>query len=373
MADENGEKTEEPSEFRLEEARRKGQVARSKDLVASGMMVAAAIGLMWFSRNWSEHLGTFAARSLSAAPQSQLDISVVRAYASEAVSCLAMTLLPLMSLMIFFAVALNVVQVGFMASPEALQPKLSHLSPLSGLKRLFSVQALVRLPLSLLKLLLVTAIAGLFFYAAFPGLIGLLENEWGFVVDSTGSFREQELPVVVWSVIRSGVVELAFQLALALLILGLFDLWFQKWKHRQDLRMTRQEMMDELKNFIGDPKTRGRREEVRRLIAEARTNDNVKTADVVVTNPTHISVALKYDPQTMLAPQVVARGADRRALLIRQIAATHGVPIIERKPIARALYKQVRVGQEIPGDMYAVFAEIMAYVYKLSGRKPPAT
>jgi len=207
---------------------------------------------------------------------------------------------------------------------------------------------------SLGKLIVVVVIAVWFVSWVLPNFLQMTEAE----------------PASIFLQIHKSMVSLAFQLALALMVLALIDFTFQKWKYEQDLKMSKQEVREEMKNMEGDPLVRQRRREAHRKFTQARELEQVKHADVVITNPTEIAVALKYDPQRMAAPTVVAKDMHEIAARIRQIAAEHGVPIIERKPLARALYRDVKVGQQIPSEMYEVFVEIMAYVYHLSGRTP---
>jgi len=164
------------------------------------------------------------------------------------------------------------------------------------------------------------------------------------------------------------VFELAVVLAVILIVLAAADLWYQRWQHTEDLKMTRQEVKQDMKNMNGDPEMKQRRARVARQLALQRAGSAVPAADVIVTNPTHYAVALKYDNDTMGAPKVVAKGADFMALQIRKLAAVHGIPLVERKPLARALYANVEVGQEVPEEHYAAVAEILAYVYRISGK-----
>ena len=164
-------------------------------------------------------------------------------------------------------------------------------------------------------------------------------------------------------------VFLALKLAVLLLVLALLDYAFQRWQHERDLRMSKQEVKEDMKRMEGDPLVKQRRTRVARQLALQRIGQAVPNADVVVTNPTHFSVALKYDAKTMTAPKVIAKGADFLALRIRQIAVANGVPMVERKEIAQALYKTVEVGQEVPPQLYSAVAEVLAYVYRLGGRK----
>jgi flagellar biosynthetic protein FlhB len=256
---------------------------------------------------------------------------------------------------------------------ESLQPKLARINPLEGVKRIFSLRALVKLAVSLGKLLVLTSIVVLFLVSVLPELLQTVEAEWmPAELPANGErFRETRFAALLLVSIRDLLGSLAFQLAAALVLLALLDYGFQKWKHEQDLRMTRQEIRDEMKNMEGDPLIRQRRRDAHRKLAQARELSQVRTADVVITNPTHISVALKYNPDEMPAPKVVAKGMGEIALRIREIAAEHGVTIIERKSLARTLYANVKTGHFIPVEIYEVFVEIMAYVYRLTGRNPP--
>jgi flagellar biosynthetic protein FlhB len=229
------------------------------------------------------------------------------------------------------------------------------LSPFQGAKRIVSVRALVKLCVSLGKLIVLVAIAGWWIAMQLPEFLNSMGGQPGELLLQ----------------IKSSASGLAFSLAIALILLALLDFAFQKWKHEQDLMMTKQEVREEMKQMDGDPHIRQRRREAHRKLAQARELQSVADSDVVITNPTEIAVALKYDPEKTPAPVIVAKGVGPIAARIRQIAAENSVPIIERKPLARALYRDVKVGHMIPVEMYEVFVEIMAYVYRLTGRTPP--
>jgi flagellar biosynthetic protein FlhB len=280
--------------------------------------------------------------------------------------------LPIMALMVFAGIGLNFLQFGFLLTWEAVQFNFARINPLSGFKRLFSLQSVVRLGVSLGKLAVVVGIAVLFISSAMPQVMEYVEIEWQTTesLDADAPFREQGIVPPLMGHLWTAAIRLAFFMAGALVVLGVADFFYQRWKHTRDLRMTKQEVRDELKNFEGDPHTRMRRREIHRRLAQARELGQVPKADVVITNPTHIAVAIKFDPKTMNAPTVLAKGQGEIARRIREIAASHRIPILERKPLARALYQQVKVGQEIPLEMYEVFVEIMAYVYQVSGKMP---
>jgi flagellar biosynthesis protein FlhB len=352
--DEFGDKTEQPTDHRRQEARQKGNVARSQDLSSSGLMLAVALALALFALPWLRAMGRLIEASLKTARPSGIDAVTVAERFHRLFEYALMETAPFLLLFVAAAILINIAQVGVMVAPEALAPKLNRLNPIEGFQRLFSLRGLARLVGSLAKMLVVVAVAGLFISGALPLLLEL-----------TGA-----QPPDLLRVVHGHLVRLAFQLALALFALALLDFGFQKWKHEQDLQMTKQEIREELKTMEGDPQIRHRRREAHRKLTQARELQQVKAADVVVTNPTHIAVALKYDPQTMPAPTVVAKGMGVIAEQIRLLAAQHAVPIIERKELARELYRTVKVGSPIPVELYQVFVQIMAYVYRISGRTP---
>jgi len=354
-ADDYQERTEQPTPRRREEARQRGNVARSVDLTAAGHMVAVAAALSLLGGGLFTSLGQLVQQYLEQPRWLQLDRHTLLREFWHLGQWSASAVLPLLLFLLAAAFFVNVVQVGFLFAPEAVRPKLVRLNPIEGAKRLLSLSSLVRLAVNLLKLVVLCAVAGLFVTQWLPRLVGLVDTD----------------PYAVASSIGRAVVSLAFFLSLALLALGVLDLGYQKWKYERDLRMTKEELREELKNMEGDPLIRQRRREAHRKLAQARELQAVRDADVVITNPTHIAVALKYDPETMPAPTVVAKGMGPIAERIRQIAAEHGVPIIERKELARVLYRTLRVGQPIPVELYEVFVEIMAYVYRITGRTPP--
>ncbi|MAG92990.1 MAG: flagellar biosynthesis protein FlhB [Planctomycetaceae bacterium] len=352
-ADDSGDRTEDPTDRKRSEARQQGNVARSTDLSSAAHMLAAACVLLVFGPRIVEAIGRLLVQSLS-----QTRLNITAADASELGWSIgnwgAGTMIPVMGLLLLIALATSLGQVGFLFSSETLQPKLSRLNPLEGMKRLFQVQALARLVASLLKIGVLVAITAWYVMVELPTFAQLAGSS---VAGAYGRIGES-------------IVFLAFLLAVSLMVLGVLDFAFQKWKHEQDLKMTKQEIREEMKNMEGDPLIRQRRKEAHRKLAEARELGQVSDADVVVTNPTHVAVALKYDPEQNDAPVVIAKGMGELAMRIRQIAVGAGVPILERKELARTLYRTVQVNHPIPAEMYGVFVEIMAYVYGITGRDP---
>jgi flagellar biosynthesis protein FlhB len=353
--DEFGERTEQPTERRRTQARERGNVARSVDLTAAGLMLGAATVFYMLAVPLARTLAGLTASLLRAAGRQRLDQSDVVEEFRSILQVVAPSLLAVLLTMMLTAFVWNVVQVGILIAPEALQPQFGRINPISGFRRIFSLTSIMRLAVSLAKLAVVVGIAVWSIGSLLPQVAQLI----GVAPGATLVFME------------GAMVRLAFQLSAALVFLAVLDFLFQRWRLEQDLKMTRQEIRDEMKEMEGDPVMRQRRREAHRKVAQARELHQVRTADVVITNPTEIAVAIKYDPTKMPAPVVVAKGMGVIAASIRRIAIENRVPIIERKELARALYRTLKIGQAIPVDMYQVFVEIMAYVYKLTGRTPP--
>ena len=243
-------------------------------------------------------------------------------------------------------------QTGFLWSGKPLVPKWSKVSPWAGAKRLVDARAAGRLVQSLAKLGLLGSVGYFYIWDRLPRLVKLAELP-----------PQVGMPLAGWMVFKLAVI-----LGVLLLLLGIADYLWQKHQRMRDLKMTKEEVKRETKDMNGDPEIRQRRRSVARQIAMQRVSQAVPKADLIVTNPTHLAVALQYDPETMAAPLVLAKGADLLAMQIRQLAAKHGVPLIERKPLARALYAEVDVNGEVPVEHYAAVAELLAYVYRLEGR-----
>lgn len=353
MAEENDDRTEDPTERRRAEAREKGNIAKSTDLNAATLMLAAAAAVLVLAPPLGQLLSEFTAASISNAAL-RIDQAHALRLSETTISILGSAVLPVLLLTALVSLGANLVQVGILIAPEAVQPQMSRISPLSGIKRIFSVRSVAKLGVSLGKLLILSMITALIVWTSLPGFLTLMASSAGGITVS----------------IHTASAKLAFALAAALLVLALIDFAFQKWKHEQELRMTKQEVRDEMKNMEGDPQIRMRRREAHRKLTQARELQSVKSADVVVTNPTHYAVALKYDPNKMTAPTVVAKGVDHMALQIRRIASENDVPILERPELARALYASVKVGRTIPVDLYEAFVEIMAYIYRITGKTP---
>lgn len=354
MPDE-GEKTEQPTLRRRNEARQKGQVARSQDLSAAVLIL---IGLLTLDLLGRQLLGRLSALTfaLLGGMAPALDPTQLIPIGKHTVIEMLLLLLPVLLIFALAGIVIALLQSGFLFTTEVIKPDVNKLNPVNGLKRMFSPHSLALLVINVLKLGLV---GGVVYFT----LAAELDR---IIYSSSLEFLE---------LIAVG-IELFFTLGLRvaamLLILGIIDYLYQRARHERSLKMTKQEVKEEMRSMEGDPVMKRRRREVQIQLALQRLRKDVPTADVVVTNPTHYAVALRYNSETMQAPRVIAKGQDYIAERIRQLALAAGVPVVERKPLARALFKLVEVGQEVPPQLYKAVAEVLAFVYELSGKRPSA-
>lgn len=355
MAESAGEKTHDPTPHRREEARKKGQVATSQDLGSATLLIAGVLILMLTGRHVVRTLGGMIQRQVGGPAWLTIDHGFLLRHWHATLGQLAQIVLPILGLLFAAAVLVNLAQVGFLFAPERVAPDWTRIDPLKGLQRIFSLTGLMRLGFGLFKVLVIAVVAALAIQANWHALLAVSAREPAVI----GWFLIQML---LWTSLKIGI---------ALLILALLDYAYQRWKYEQDLRMTHQEIREELKTFQGDPQILARRRAVQRQLALGRLSDAVPKADVVITNPTELAIAIQYDPQEMAAPIVVAKGAGVIAQRIRQLALEQDIPIVEKKPLARALYKEVEVNHPIPDKMYAAVAEVLAYVYRLKGKRIP--
>ena len=355
MAEQSGDKTQDATPHRRQQAREQGQVAFSQDLGSAAVLVVGVLLLKWWGVGIMESAGRIMRYQLGTVtplPTQQGDV-LVQAYAT--VTTLGMAMLRVLGLLALASVCSSIFQTGFLFVPQRLQPDLSRLSILNGVKRIFSLTGLMRLSFGMFKVTIVAVVAAVVLY----------QNSDQVLMASSLS-----VPQIAVLIIDTA-LDTALWVGVALFLLALLDYAFQRWKHEQDLKMTRQEVQDEMKNLQGDPQVIARRKAVQRQLALNRMGDVVPNADVVVTNPTELAVAIQYDPEKMKAPIVVAKGAGLIAQRIRKLALEHNIPVVERKPLARLLYKDVEINHPVPDESYAAVAEVLAYVYQLKGKKPP--
>lgn len=350
MADDLGERTEEATPKRRQEAREEGNIARSTDAAAGLLLLLATCALLVGLVPLLDLFARLLRQALDPASNAEAaDLATVGEAVNAALRAGGTAIVPAALASIVVAYAAHVWQVGFVLSSRPLRPRAERLNPLAGVKRLLGPQGAIKTTFDLAKLAAVLVVTYATVRNFVPTMIGLPGAEAAVAAGAIGAMLG----------------ELAIKVAVTLLVLGLIDYVWQRWKHSHDLRMTKQQVKEEFKSTEGDPDMKRRRLQIQRQIAMQRIGSSVPKADVIVTNPEHIAVAIAYDAERMNAPRVVAKGADHLALRIRVIAKQHGVPIVERKPLARALYAQVKVGQEVPPDLYKAVAEVLAYVWRL--------
>ncbi len=350
MPDDLGEKTEDPTVKRRQEARDKGQVAKSADLSAAVLMLLMAVFLVFYGGGVAGHMaGAMRASFEPVAPMDSVTLSSALTVGGQAFERLTMAALPALAFVFVVGAAAQFLQVGWHLTPKPLQPKLSNLSPQKGLKKTFSKRNAIKSLIDIGKVTLVLAVAGVHLALSVERIAALPMLSTAGAVIGAGRI----------------IAEGAVWVLLALLLIGVADMIFQRWQHTQELRMSKHEVKEERKSAEGDPLVKSRRFRMMQDLLRQQINASVPHADVVVTNPTHFSVALKYDAETMNAPRVLAKGADQLAFRIREVAKGSGVPIVERPPLARALYYSVEPGQQIPMEHFEAVAELLAYVYRL--------
>lgn len=347
--DDIGEKTEQPTPRRRQEAREEGQVPRSQDLMAAIVLLGGLVLLNVFGPGMFERMLLLIREmvDVSDAPLNTLKIWVARAVYSAAAM-----LLPFLLLLMVLTAAGSLAQTGLLFTPKKLIPRIDNFSPMKGLRRLFSLDSVTRTGMGLFKMALIGAVAYHTVVARIQPVLGAATVP----------------PLGILHMAAEIMFALMLRMALVLLILGLLDYFYQRHKIEKRLRMSKQEIKDELKRMEGDPQVRSRRRQVQARLAMQRIAMDVPRSDVVVTNPTEYAVALRYDELTMTAPRVMAKGKDLLALRIRQLAQQHRIPVVQRPPLARGLYVACEVGDEIPPAYYRAVAEVLAFVYQLSGR-----
>jgi flagellar biosynthesis protein FlhB len=340
---------------RREKAREEGQVSKSADLSSAAMLMIALVCLRWLGGPLCQRVATGMSQSLSGGLVASWTFQDAMNQLLGAAALLALAVLPVLLVMFAAGIAVNVSQTGLMLTPSAVALKLSHISPLSGVKRIASVRGLMRLGFGIFKVLVISLVA----YAAVRSRQDAIIMMWS-----------ETVPVLARALFEN-LFEICIWIAAALLALGVVEWAFQKWRYEEDLKMSDQEMRDEMKESQGDPQTQMRRKQMQRQLMMQRINSDVPGADVVITNPTELAIAISYKPQEMVAPIVIAKGAGAVAQRIRRIALEHGVPVVERKPLAQFLYKTVDVGGTIPAEQYQAVAEVLRYVYQLKGKPLP--
>jgi flagellar biosynthesis protein FlhB len=348
-----GEKTEKATPKKRQDARKKGQVAKSQD-INTGVLLLFVFLFLWFGA------GAMLQRIIDLFIFSFEDMMLMELNEETAFSLsikllqeVSMILLPFMLVAVIGGLVANYMQVGFLLSTEAIQFKLEKIDPIKGAKRIFSIRAIVELLKSTLKITVVGAVTFV-----------VLWFDWEKIMLLSQVSVAESLSFLSILVLKMG-----FAATIALIFLAVFDYWYQKFDFEKNIRMSKQDIKDEYKTSEGDPQIKSKIKQKQREMAMQRMMQEVPKADVVITNPTHYAVALKYDEAKRDAPFVVASGVDYIALKIRSIATGNEIPTIENRPLARALYDQTEIGDSIPEEFFKAVAEILAYVYQLKQKK----
>jgi len=351
-----GEKTEKATPKKRRDAREKGQVRRSTE-ANTAFCALVMFGLLyfiwpWFTDRLVSIFGEYLGPQSIARATGGMNVNQLMGLASGIMLTLLVTLLPILGAAMLSGVAINLLQVGFLYTTKTLGFKLNRISPISGFKRMFSMRTLVELAKSFLKI-------GLLGYIAYSEYMKLLND----------------FPAYVGRDIRSSFIQImraaflmALKMCIAMIFIAIADYLYQWWRYEKDLRMTKQEVKDEYKLMEGDPQIKGKIRAKQRQMSVMRMMSRVPEADVVITNPTHFAVALKYEEQVRRAPVVIAKGQDYIARKIREVALENNVEIVENAPLAQSLYAICEIDDEIPADLYQAVADILVFVYRQKGK-----
>lgn len=349
----SGEKTEQPTAKKLSEAHKKGQIARSKDLGTMFVLVGSAIALMIMGNALVAGLSKMMTRLFSLRQKEVMDVHAMYQVASDGISAVIYPFLAIHLIIVLAAFIGNSLLGGMNFSWDAMKPKASKLSPLAGFKRMFGVQAYIELIKSILKFVVV-------FVSAYLLLISLFGQIINLSLENIPHNFSHAVSLLLWMFLA---------LALSLIIIVAVDAPYQVWNHNRQLKMTKQEVKDEMKNTEGSPETKGRIRKAQYDMSQRRMMQDVPQSDVVITNPTHYAVALKYDSDQGGAPILVAKGIDEMALHIRTIAKEHDIEIVQSAALARSLYYTAEPNEEIPEQLFAAVAQVLAFIFQLNEHK----
>ncbi len=353
-----GEKTEEPTSKKKEDTRKEGKVAKSKEMSSGVQLIALFVILKFWVGNMGENFMGLFGELYEKMPayttywEGKVVSSDYKILLNGVIVELLLQLLPFFLVGVVISVLINMLQFKFKISTKPLQPKFSKLNPVSGMKKLFSKEKIMELLKSIAKIILIMFV-----------VYNTIKNEWVYLV----KFYQMPLNQAL-ELIGKIVIDMGLRISLVFMVIAFVDLIYERWKFNEDIKMTKQEVKDEYKNAEGDPQIKGKIRQKMREASQRRMMQDVPKADVVITNPTHFAVAIRYDANEGSAPRVLAKGADFVAQKIKEIAKENNVEIVENKPLARMLYANVDVGQEVPPELYQSVAEVLALVYKMQGR-----
>lgn len=346
------ERTQQATPKRRRDARKRGEVPRSTELTAAAGLLTATLFFRWYGPYLANSATSLMRDSFTQLHQPDMTPLVIRGLLWDAGLSFGKAIAPLLAMMVVISLVCSIAQGGFVIAPQLAKPDFKRINPASGLKRIISKQGAFNTVKSLVKLGIIGAIT-------YP----LVRQSISDFASLTGSD-----PVQIGKAIGSSLSSLALRISAVYLVLAFVDYGYQRMAHEKKLRMTLQEVKEELRQTDGNPEIRARVRSIQRQIARRRMMADVPSATVVVTNPTHLAVAIKFDIYTMPAPLVVAKGGDVVAERIKALARQHGVLVMENKPLARALYESVEVGTEIPVALYEAVADVIAYIYRLRMR-----
>ncbi|MDY0207193.1 MAG: flagellar biosynthesis protein FlhB [Pseudomonas sp.] len=343
------EKSEDPTEKRKQDSRKKGEIARSRELNTLAVVLAGTGGLLMFGGALGQRMMQVMQKNFSIPRELLMDERYMAISLLQSAQMAGDALIPLFFMLLVAAIVGPVALGGWLFSMESLAPKFSRMNPMAGIKRMFSMKSIVELLKALGKFFIVLAVALFVLLRARKELIQIASEPLEMAI-------LHSMQIVGWS---------ALWLACSLIIIAAIDVPFQIWESKQKLKMTKQEIRDEYKDTEGKPEVKGRIRQMQREMAERRMMSSVPEADVIITNPTHFAVALKYDSESGQAPVLLAKGADFTALKIREIANEHKIILLESPALARAVYYSTELDQEIPAGLYMAVAQVLAYVYQL--------
>lgn len=353
-----GEKTEPATAKKLQDARKEGQVAKSREIANGLGLLALFLVLKLWVGNMSEQLLSLFSKTYNNIPEvvtfwhGFMPTNDTRIVFQNMMLDTVIICAPILIVGVIVAFLSDVAQVGWKPTGKPMQPKFSKINPISGFKRIFSVNSVVELIKSLLKI-------GLIVYICYS----YLKDKWPLL------YILYDMPLMqAIGLAAETVTDLGIRISIVYMVIALADFVYQKVKFSQDMRMTKQEIKEEYKQQEGDPQIKGKIRQKMREVSQRRMMQNLPQADVVITNPTHYAVAIKYDPEVADAPLVIAKGEDYLAARIKEIAKENKIEIVENKPLARMLYANVDVGQAVPPELYQAVAEVLAFVYKLQGK-----
>lgn len=347
------EKTERATPKKRQEARKKGQVAKSPEVPASLSLLFGFLCFAFMGNYFKERiLHLFGSLFQDWITMDVTPDNVIKLF-TQLVIDMALLLAPLFAVSIIFAIVGNIMQIGFLLTGDPLKMRLSKLNPIKGFKNIFSMHALVEFLKSILKVVIIAVCVYMTIRSDWARLLGL----WSVPIEGIFSFA------------AGLTMKLGITISAVLVVLAFADFMYKRYEHEKSLRMSKQDIKDEYKKTEGNPLIKGRIREKQRRMALQRMMQEVPNADVIITNPTHFAIALKYDAGKMEAPVIIAKGMDYVAQRIKQIAKENGVITMENKPLARALYERADIGDSIPADLFQAVAEVLAYVYKVKGKK----